>query len=92
MNFVGIRELSNNTKSVMSMLADNRVVVTEHGKPVALLIGINESNFENILNSLETMEAMSALRSLQKQAQERFPDGMSEEEIEAEIDAARKEM
>ena len=66
MNFYGIRELSNNTKSVLSSVAKgNKAIITDNGKPTAILLNINEDNFETVLNCVQQMEAQTALSALE---------------------------
>ena len=91
MNFYGIRELSNNTKNVITSVNQNgSAVITDNGKPAALMISISEENFEATLDAVRQMRARQAVEVLRKQAQMNFPEGMSMDEIDAEIDAARK--
>ena len=91
MNFYGIRELSNNTKNVMTSVNQNgSAVITDNGKPAALMISISEENFEATLDAIRQMRARQAVDALRKQARMNFPEGMSMDEIDAEIDAARK--
>ena len=91
MNFYGIRDLSNNTKSVMSSVSTNKkVIITDNGKPSAIMLSINESNFETILAFVQKLEMQLAVAELQKQSLANFPDSISDDEIQKEIDAARK--
>ena len=91
MNFYGIRDLSNNTKSVMSSVSTNKkVIITDNGKPSAIMLSINESNFETILAFVQKLEIQLAVTELQKQSLANFPDSISEDEIQKEIDATRK--
>lgn len=91
MNFYGMRELSNNTKSVMTSVNQNgSAVITDNGKPAALMISISEENFEATLDAVRQMRARQAVEVLRRQARMNFPEGMSMDEIDAEIDAARK--
>lgn len=91
MNFYGMRELSNNTKNVMTSVNQNgSAVITDNGKPAALMISISEENFEATLDAVRQMRARQAVDALRKQARMNFPEGMSMDEIDAEIDAARK--
>ena len=91
MNFYGIRELSNNTKNVITSVNQNgSAVITDNGKPAALMISISEENFEATLDAVRQMRARQAVDALRKQARMNFPEGMSMDEIDAEIDAARK--
>ena len=91
MNFYGMRELSNNTKNVMTSVNQNgSAVITDNGKPAALMISISEENFEATLDAIRQMRARQAVEVLRRQARMNFPEGMSMDEIDAEIDAARK--
>ncbi len=91
MNFYGVRELSNNTKNVLNTVSQNgSAIITDNGKPAAIMIGITEESFESTLAMVQQLKARRAFEELQKQAQIDFPNGMSEEEIEAEVSAARK--
>ena len=91
MNFYGIRDLSNNTKSVMSSVSTNKkVIITDNGKPSAIMLIINESNFETILAFVQKLEMQLAVTELQKQSLANFPDSISDDEIQKEIDATRK--
>ena len=83
MNFYGIRDLSNNTKSVMSSVSTNKkVIITDNGKPSAIMLSINESNFETILAFVQKLEMQLAVTELQKQSLANFPDSISDDEIQ----------
>ena len=91
MNFYGIRDLSNNTKSVMSSVSTNKkVIITDNGKPSAIMLSINESNFETILAFVPKLEMQLAVAELQKKSLTNFQDSIPDDEIQKEIDAARK--
>ncbi len=91
MNFYGIRDLSNNTKNVMTSVSTNKkVIITDNGKPSAIMLSINEANFETVLSFVQKLEMQLAVAELQKQSLTNFPDGLSDEDIQKEIEAARK--
>ena len=91
MNFYGIRDLSNKTKNVMTSVSTNKkVIITDNGKPSAIMLSINESNFETVLSFVQKLEMQLAVSELQKQSLINFPDGLSDEDIQKEIEAARK--
>ena len=91
MNFYGIRDLSNNTKNVMTSVSTNKkVIITDNGKPAAIMLSINEANFETVLSFVQKLEMQLAVSELQKQSLINFPDGLSDEDIQKEIEAARK--
>ena len=57
MKFYNISELRNQTKSVMRYLSVNKkVVIMDNGKPSALMIGINEENFESMFDMVQKLE------------------------------------
>lgn len=59
MRFYSIHELSNSTETVLSSVAAERlVVITENGKPSALMIEVSEENFEETLSILKQMKDM----------------------------------
>lgn len=59
MRFYSIHELSNNTETVLSSVAaEHLVVITENGKPSALMIEVSEENFEETLSILKQMKVM----------------------------------
>ena len=63
MRFYSIHELSNNTEAVLSSVAaEHLVVITEKGKPSALMIGVSEENFEETLSILKQMKVMRKIQ------------------------------
>lgn len=91
MNFYGIRELSGKTKTVLGTVEQNgAAVITDNGKPTAIILDVNEQTFDKMYEFVQRLRFQNAVDQLQKQSLNRFPGGMSEEEIEAEIAEARK--
>lgn len=91
MKFYSISELKNQTKSVMKYLSVNKkVVIIDNGKPSALMIGINEENFESMLDMVQKLEVQLAVFELQEQSLKNFPISLTENEIQQEINATRK--
>lgn len=89
MQFVAHTDLR--SPKVWSRVQKEKAVVTNHGKPVALVIPINERNFEEILAQVNQMEGLQVLRDLQAQAKTAGTDRMTLNEINQEIAATRKE-
>ncbi len=90
MNFYTVRDLRTTPKSIWENLsADGEVVITNNGKPTALLLDIADGNFEETLKAIRQAKAMIAFNSMRAKAAEK--GFMSDDEIEAEIAAARKE-
>ncbi len=89
MNFYSVRDLRNDSKSIWENLKENgEAVITNNGKPSALLLDISEDNFEVMLQAVRQAKAMIAFNNMRSRSQ--ASGFMSEEEIEAEISAARK--
>jgi antitoxin (DNA-binding transcriptional repressor) of toxin-antitoxin stability system len=90
MTFFSARDLRTIPKNVWECLSeDGEAVITNNGKPVALMVNIAEGNFEETLKSVRQARAMIAFNSMRNKAAK--AGFMSDEEIEAEIIAARKE-
>lgn len=89
MNFYSVRDLRTNSKSIWENLKGNgEAVITNNGKPAALLLDISEDNFEVTLQAVRQARAMIAFNNMRSRA---AMDGfMSDEEIEAEIEASRR--
>ena len=90
MNFYSIRDLRTETKSICDNIQSaGEAVITNNGKPTVLMLDISEDNFEEVLRAVRQARAMIAFNTMRKIAEDN--GFMSEEEIEAEIQAAREE-
>jgi antitoxin (DNA-binding transcriptional repressor) of toxin-antitoxin stability system len=90
MKFVTSREVRNNPSQFRQDVERDDVVLTVGGKPFAVAIGIDEDEIEETLDMLRRLRALRAMSRMQKRAEERGVSGMSSEEIDKEIRAARK--
>ena len=90
MKFYSVRDLRTTPKSIWDNLNnDGEAVITNNGKPTALLIDIAEDSFEETIKAIRQAKAMLAFNSMRAKAAK---DGfMSDEEIEREINTARME-
>lgn len=91
MHFMTVREMRSGSKELWSQL-DNygEVILTSNGKPVAILAGASEENLEQLLKALRRAKAMVAVEDMQKAALRTGASKITEQEIEAEIKAARR--
>jgi hypothetical protein len=90
MNFFTARDLRTIPKHIWESLANNgEVVITNNGKPTALMLNIGEGNFDETIKAVRQARAMIAFNSMRGKAAKR--GYMSEEAIQAEIDAYRRE-
>ena len=90
MKFVSVRELRNRTSQLWRDLAQERdLIVTNHGKPIAIMSATDEDSLERSLTEIRRSRARAALGEIHRDAARRGLDRLSMEEIDAEIKAAR---
>ncbi len=90
MNFYSVRDLRTDSKSMWEHLTDgDEVVITNNGKPAALMIDVSPESFDYILQAVRQAKAMVAFNSMRQKA---AANGyMSDSRIEAEILSSRNE-
>ena len=92
MKFVSSREIRVNPRPVFEAAEEgDEVVITSRGKPVALLVGVNGEDLEETVRLVRRARAQAAVSRMRRAASQEGTDGLSQEEIEAEISAARGE-
>lgn len=90
MNFYSIRDLRTETKTICENARTNgEVIITNNGKPTLLMLDVTDVDYELVLRAVRQAKAMIAFNQMRETAAQN--GYMTEEEIEAEIDAARKE-
>ena len=90
MKYYSIREFSSNIEDILESLKPNKeAILTDNGKPVALMLDISEYDYELFLRSLHQAKAMIAFNHMRAIAAEH--GYMTDEEIEAVIAEVRKE-
>ena len=91
MRFVSVRELRGQSAVVWKTLADEKVlVITSNGKPIALLSATSEERLEESLQAVRQARAQAAVAAIQHASLQTGTDRMTLDEINAEIDAARR--
>ena len=91
MDFLTVRELRLSSKNVWNRLAKNeKLVITNNGKPTALLLDIRGNDLEETLLSLQHAKDMRLFNRMRATAERR--GFLSEKEIGDEIQAARASM
>jgi prevent-host-death family protein len=89
MKFVSTRELRNRPGRVRALVQKDDVVLTTNGKPIAILLGIEENELEETTRAIRQAKAQLALSRLRKQAARLGAVRMSSQAIDAEIRAVR---
>lgn len=89
MKFLSTRELRNRPGYVRDLAQKHDLVLTTNGKPIAILLGIEEDELEETTRAIRQAKAQLALSRLRKQAARRGADRMPASAIGAEIRAVR---
>jgi PHD/YefM family antitoxin component YafN of YafNO toxin-antitoxin module len=90
MKFFTDREFRNEPGKIREALACQDVVMTNRGKPYAVLLPVHDSkDVEEILLLASRIRAQMALSAVRRKAAQSGLDKISEEEIDAEISDVR---
>ena len=91
LKFVTIRELRSSTAAIRKDLAaDEEIVVTANGRPIALLTPLDADNFEQELMAARRARAATALERLRAQARASGTADLSMEQLDDLVAATRK--
>jgi antitoxin (DNA-binding transcriptional repressor) of toxin-antitoxin stability system len=92
MKFISVRDIRSSPAQIWKQLPDEQeMVVTNNGRPIALLTSISDESLEQTLSAVRRARAVAAAQSMQETAREQGLDRMSENEINEEIRAARRD-
>jgi hypothetical protein len=91
MEYLSVRELTASPKAAWEKLArEGEIAITNNGKPAAVMLHVGDGDFDETVRILRQTRSMRLLNNIWEEAAERGP--LSDEEIEAEIQAARAEI
>jgi len=66
MEFLSVRELKNSSKDVWKRLAkQEKMVITNNGKPVALMLNLYNEDLENVLEIIRRAKMMGLFNKVQ---------------------------
>ena len=89
MHFYTARDLRTIPKNIWESLSESgELVITNNGRPTALMLDISENSFEEVIKAVRQAKAMRAFNNMRGKAAAR--GFMSEKEIKAEIQAYRR--
>ena len=92
MQFYSVRDLNTTSKEVWQSLAENgEVIITNNGKPAAIMIDVDGADLEETLAAVRQASAMRTVNRMRLFSQRRGNMSLSDDDIQAEIDAARRE-
>jgi len=91
MKFVTVRDFRNSSASIWKTLPkEQEMVITNNGKPIALLTPLSDRNLEETLSSIRRAKAINAVKLIQQESLKNGTDKMTLEEINNEIKASRQ--
>ena len=91
MDFYSVRDLRTETKKMFDTLSKGEeIIITNNGKPAALMLNISGENFEIMIQAIRQAKAMIAFNNMRSRATR--CSYMTEKDIEIEINAARREL
>ncbi|MGH7543017.1 MAG: hypothetical protein ACREK7_03680 [Gemmatimonadota bacterium] len=91
MRLISTRDLRNTPGRIRKWLADEDLVLTSGGTPVAYMVGIEGDDLESVLALMRRLRAQRAVSHMRRQAVEKGRDAMSIEEVQSEVKRARRE-
>ena len=92
MKYYSVNEFETNAATIYeNVRSDGSVVITSGDKPKFLVLDIGDNDYEKLIEAIRQAKAFANFRSMQRISVENGNSLMTDEEIEAEIQAARRE-
>ncbi len=92
MKFISVRDLRTSPAQVWKTLSEEReMVITNNGRPIALLTPISDGNLEETIRAMRRARAANAIRNMQLNSVKTGKNRMTDKEIEDEIRQSRKD-
>lgn len=92
MKFITVRDLRTSPAQVWKALPEEKeMVITNNGRPIALLTPISDENLEETIRAMRRSRAANAIRNMQLHSVKTGKGRMTDEEIEGEIRQSRKD-
>ena len=90
MKFITVRDLRTTPARIWKDLPiEQEMIITNNGKPIALLTPVNDADIEDTLSAVRKARAMNAINKMQFSSLKNNLSNMSANEIEKEIKAVR---
>ena len=90
MKFLSVRDLRGKSAQVWRELPiEKEMIVTNNGRPIAVLTAVDERNVEESLAAWRKVRATQAIASIQHQSLLKGADKITMEEIDVEVNKAR---
>jgi len=90
MKLLSVRDLKTKSSQVWKNLPDQKeMIVTNNGRPIAILSSVYENNLEQVLSAFRQARAIEAVTSIQYESVRKGTDKITLEEINNEIKTVR---
>ena len=91
MKFLSVRDLRGKSAQVWQELSREReMVVTNNGRPIAVLTAVDEGSVEKSLTAWRQVRATQAITSIQQDSMRKGTNKVTMDEIDAEIKNVRQ--
>ena len=91
MKFITVRDLRTSPAQIWKQLPEEQeMVITNNGKPIALLTPLSDTNLEDTLKAVRTARAINAVKQMQEISMRNGNTSLSNENIQNEIRESRK--
>ena len=91
MKFITVRDLRTTPAKIWKELPDEKeMIITNNGRPIALLTPLSDENLEESLKAIRQARAINAVKNMQRESIKNGRNRITEEQIEREIDETRK--
>ena len=91
MKFVSVRDFRTSPAQIWKRLPEEQeMIITNNGKPIALLTPLNDSTLEETVSAVRKAKAINVIKLMQQKSMKMKNDEMSLEDINAEVMEVRK--
>jgi antitoxin (DNA-binding transcriptional repressor) of toxin-antitoxin stability system len=92
MKFVSVRDFRTSSAKIWKTLPEEQeMVITNNGKPIALLTPLSDKTLENTLSAIRQAKAINAVKIIQQESLKKGMEKTTMEEIDEEIKRIRKQ-
>lgn len=90
MKFITVRDIRTSPAKIWKQLPEEQeIVITNNGKPIALLTPLSDESLEETISAVRQARAIQAVRVMQQTAKTRDLDSLSQADIDGEIRQSR---
>ena len=92
MRFITVRDLRTSPAQIWKQLPEEQeMIITNNGKPIALLTPVSDTNLEETISSVRKARAINAVKQMQHFSLKKGTSTMDMESVNNEIRQARKQ-